>query len=506
MSSAQLRPTHLEFRLLGALELSIGGERHPLGGSRQEKVLTLLLLNGNRVVATTTMVDALWDDPPVTGRRQVHNAVARIRQILGDRREVITTDGPGYRLRVADDYRFSNAVVSARREAAGGSWRAAARAVAAGLELWRGPALNGVSGAMFLAAAARLDEERIAARELLTACRLEMGEAASLVPELTELIAEHPLRENLRRQLMLALYRSGRQAGALELYEQTRALLADELGLVPSPDLDLLHQRVLRNDPALDLPVTRSPGPVTSVFATRPNSLPREAADFVGRAAELKQLRAAMPAAIVTLDGMAGIGKTALAVRLAHLVAGHYPDGLLFVDLHGYTDGRAPLSPATALDVLLRGLGVPADQVPADLTARADRWRSQVATRRILVVVDNARDADQVRPLLPGAPGAGVIVTSRRRLAAFNVSYRQLSSRQRALCAEDRRATPVRRGVLASEAPAAGHRAALPAGGAGRPAAARPAHRDRLVSPVRPAGRPARRPARRSGRAAGAPR
>ncbi|MBB4911624.1 DNA-binding SARP family transcriptional activator [Actinophytocola algeriensis] len=445
-------PALAEFRLLGAFEVWVGGHRLQLGGCRQKKVLATLLLNVNAVVTTERLVDLLWEDPPGTARRQVHNAIARLRVSLGSARALVVSDGPGYRVQVApeqvDVHRFTRALTAARRAAANGDWGSVSRTVPDALRLWRGPALAGLSGRLLEAAAHRLDEQRLAAQELAVESRLEEGEAASLIPELTELIAEHPLREGLRAQLILALARSGRQSEALEVYERTRLLLAEELGLEPGPGMRELQQRILRGDASLRgdgpaVPPARVlfevPAPVEKDTATedvpagtvsvatppRPCLLPYDIADFTGRDEDIARLLAAAGAptesatVVTAIDGMAGVGKTALAVRVAYLLADRYPDGQLFIDLQGHTLGRRPLDPAAALDFLLRSLGVPADQVPATLPDRIARWRSQVAGRRLLLVLDNAEDTAQVRALMPTGPDIGVLVTGRRRLCAL---------------------------------------------------------------------------------------
>lgn len=411
----------VEFRLLGTLEVRVGGRRAPLGGARQEKLLAALLLDPDRVVTTQRLIDVLWDeDPPDTARKQVHNAIASVRRVLGPARDVLVTDGVGYRVDVepeqVDVHRFRQAVEVAGLRAGRGEPGAAAEALADALGLWRGPALAGLSGHVLEAAAATLDEQRLAAREALLRLRLDQGEAAALVPELLGLVGEHPLREGLAGLLVLALHRAGRHGEALRAYERTRSLLAAELGVDPSPELRELHERVLRHDPDVAAP---RPAHV-------PSQLPHDIADFTGRVPEVDRLLALASAnrgtavVITALDGMAGVGKTTLAVRAAHLLAGEYPDGQVFLDLHGFTPGQEPVSAATALDFLLRSVGVPPEQVPEDLDERAGRWRSVLAGRRVLVLLDNALDSAQLRPLLPGSAGACVLATSRRRLSGVD--------------------------------------------------------------------------------------
>ena len=270
--------------------------------------------------------------------------------------------------------------------------------------------LAGVDSRVLRTAAAALDDRRLAVLERLTDLRLAAGQAAAVAAELPPVVAEHPLRETLRRQLMTALYRCGRQADALGVYADTRSLLADELGLDPGPELVRLHQQILRADPALEPDRPRPP-------CTLPYDLP----DFAGRGDDLERLLYSGPAVVITaIDGMAGIGKTALAVHAAYQLADRFPDGQLFCDLHSHTPGARPLDPVDALERLLRMIGVPAETIPAGLDDRVARWRAELAGRRVLVVLDNAVSAAQVRPLLPGSPASLVLVTSRRRLGVLD--------------------------------------------------------------------------------------
>lgn len=382
--------------MLGPLEVADDAGRlvRP-GGPQAEKVLATLLLAGGGVVGLGELTDALWDgEPPPTATHQVHKTIAGLRARLSGR---IETVGAGYRLSaVVDLARFTDLAATGTLPG-----------LTAALALWRGPALAGIDSRALRAAAARLDDRRLAVVEASVDLRLA-AHASDLAVELPALIAAHPLRETLRRQLMVALYRCGRQADALAVYAQTRALLADELGVDPGPDLIRVHQQVLRGDPAL-----APPGPP-------PCTLPYDLPDFAGRAADLDRLLVPATAVVISaIDGMAGIGKTALAVHAAHRLAGRYPDGQLFCDLHAHTSGAPPLSPEAALERLLRMLGVPPEAIPEDLDGRAARWRAELAGRRVLVVLDNAAGAAQVRPLLPGSPRSLALVTSRRRLGVL---------------------------------------------------------------------------------------
>lgn len=424
----------MDFCVLGPLTATCDGRPVTLHGPRQRRLLAVLLLNANLVVSTERLVDELWDDPPATARRQVHNAMAALRRSLGafgDAR--IDTTDVGYRLAIRpeqlDAEVFRRYVHEAERHAADGEVGHAVGNLTRALALWSGPALPGLDGPLIRSAVAGLEELRLTCLERLGALRLELGEAAGALSDLTTWVAEHPMRESLRGSLMLALYRCGRQAEALDAYEQGRRLLADELGLDPGAALRRLHEQILLDavpSPAA-IPAAAPPEPAAQAqpSAAVACTLPHDIVDFSGRTAELAQLRegiarsATTALAISTIDGMGGIGKTALAVRLAYLVRGDYPDGQHFLDLRGFTPGQDPMTSAQALDVLLRGIGVPPEQVPADEDSRIAFWRSQMAGRRMLVVLDNAVDEGQVRPLLPGAAKTLVVVTSRRYLGGL---------------------------------------------------------------------------------------
>jgi DNA-binding SARP family transcriptional activator len=420
-----------EFRILGPLEAWIGRERQHLGGPRQERVLAVLLLEANRVVPVFRLVDAAWgEQPPTTAAHQVRKMAADLRRRLPPPATTIATDGPGYRMIIADDQLdlrlFEVRIARAREAEAAGLLSNAVTQLQAGLALWRGPALAGLESPVLRAAAAALDERRMGALEQLTELRLALGEARELCGDLRALLLEHPLRETLRRQLMLALYRSGRQADALRVYDEGRHLLADELGIDPGAELVRLYEDILRSDPRLELPAPEPVRPPTltalAAAAPPPSTLPYDLPDFTGRADELQTLLAIIEKAphhaptVITVDGMAGVGKTSLAVHTAHRLAERFPDGQLFVDLHGYTPGRDPVGPAEALSTLLVAFGVPGDQIPIEVVARSAAWRVQAAGRRLLVLLDNAANAAQIRPLLPGTGGCLVLVTSRARL------------------------------------------------------------------------------------------
>jgi DNA-binding SARP family transcriptional activator/tetratricopeptide (TPR) repeat protein len=414
----------VEFRILGPLEMLASGTPMRLTGRRLRIVLALLLVNRHRLVPLDYLVDAVWDeDPPVTARRQIQNSISALRRLLADGGadgQALVTEGTGYRLSpavgVLDAQVFQDMVAEAARCAAGEPERALTRLRSAE-GLWRGPALFGLTGTVVESAARVLDEHRLGAVEQRLDLELRLGRHGPVVGELIELVAAHPLRERLVGQLMTALHRAGRQAEALRAYEQLRVRLADELGVDPGAALRDLYARLLNGDP----------GPEPPAKVTPPAELPADVAGFTGRAEHLETLDGLIPDAargvptatvIAVIAGMGGAGKTALAVHWGHRIRDRFPDGQLYVDLRGYA-ADAPLRPIEALAQLLGALGVPAEQIPTDAEAAAGRYRSQLADRRVLVVLDNAATADQVRPLLPAGPGCMVVVTSRDRLSGL---------------------------------------------------------------------------------------
>jgi tetratricopeptide (TPR) repeat protein len=311
----------------------------------------------------------------------------------------------------------------ARRLSAGGETRQAAAELRSGLRLWRGPALAGLTGRVIAAAAARLDEQCLAATEECLELELQLGRHAELVGELTELVAAHPLQDRLVAHLMVALHRSGRQAEALQAYHRLRSALADQLGLEPGARLRDLHTAILRDeDGYADDGAGAAPAPAVRVV---PAQLPADVTGFTGRARQLKDLDQLLPgdapggAAAVMIAGTAGVGKTALAIRWGQRVRHHFPDGQLYVNLRGFAAEGPPVRPSEALSGFLEALEVPPAQVPVGLDARSALFRSLLADRRMLVVLDNARDADQVRPLLPGSRSCLVLMTSRKILAGL---------------------------------------------------------------------------------------
>jgi DNA-binding SARP family transcriptional activator/Tfp pilus assembly protein PilF len=441
----------LEFRVLGPVEVRRPGQRIDIGHARQRAVLAVLILELGRVVPTEQLIDRIWGhEPPATVRNVVYSYVARLKAAFADAAEPAAQLGRragGYVLEAppgqCDLYRFRAMVAAAA--VAGGDDQAGALLRGA-VSLWRGPALAGLGGAWLEGMRDSLELERRAALMNLNDLALRQGQHRALISELSEAAIAQPADERLIGQLMLALYRSGRQADALQWFEQTRRRLADDFGADPGPELQALHRQILRLDPALAAPVPDAvvtpvggeraaasrAGQATADSAPAPRELPADIPAFTGRAAELAELdrllvsatsdaTAPDPASAVIISavsGTAGVGKTALAVRWAHQSARHFPDGQLYVNLRGYDPGQ-PVPAADALAAFLRALGVAGQDVPADAEERAARYRTLMAGRRMLVLLDNASEAEQVRPLLPGAPGCRVLVTSRDALAGL---------------------------------------------------------------------------------------
>jgi DNA-binding SARP family transcriptional activator len=419
--------TGLEFKILGPLEVRRGGTLLRVGGPRQRALLGLLLCHANQVVSRDQLLEELLGDQRAgSAERMLRVQISRLRQALADGGEPrVLARPPGYLLRVGDgelDLEVFEQRVAAGRDALGrGDPRQAAALLAEAEALWRGRPLADLEFEPF----ARFDIQRLHELRLLAAedrieAELALGQHGTLCPELARLVAEHPLRERLRGQLILALYRSGRQAEALAVFHDTRQVLDAELGIDPGTALRQVHAQVLAADPLLDLP--------TPAGAAATRTLPRDIATFTGRERELAQLLdgidgQAAGGAVVgihAIDGMAGIGKTTFAVHAAHRLGPSFPDGQYFLPLHGHTPGQRPVDPADALASLLLTAGLAPQQIPPGLQARAARWRDHLAGQKILLLLDDAVGHEQVRPLLPGTAGSLVLITSRRRLTALD--------------------------------------------------------------------------------------
>lgn len=412
----------MQFRVLGPIEARVSGRPAQVGGPKPRTLLAMLLLHAGRVVSLAQLVDAVWgQDPPERTRAAIHTYVSTLRRALSDGAELLTRDAGGYLLAAdrdqVDVHVFTREVSAGRLALADGDLEEAAARFAAGLDVWRGPALGGAQGEWADQERSRLEELRLAALEDRVDADLAMGRGEALVPELVAVVAEHPLRERLRSQLMLALHQAGRQADALAVYREGRRVLLDQLGLEPGPALRSTHERVLREEPGTTAQADAAPP------AARPSQLPSDIADFTGRAAEIDQLSRALAeptgaVRVCAISGQPGSGKSTLAAHVAHAVREHFPDGRLYAALRGVHPHRA--DPAEVLAGFLRAFGVPEQGIPADLEERAQLYRTLLADRRVLVVLDDAADERQVRPLLPGDPACAVLVTSRERLGALS--------------------------------------------------------------------------------------
>jgi DNA-binding SARP family transcriptional activator len=412
----------MEFRALGPIELWAAGQPHDLGPARARGVLAILLLTPRTIVPADVLIDRLWDtDPPPKARESLQVYIARLRgalrQAVGDDVQLIGR-ARGYQLDVdpesVDLHQFRRLRRQADALAGSGDYEHAARLLREADGLWRGEALAGVRGDWVGRMRDSLQEERRAAVLERVECELELGRHADLVGELQQLLTQYPLDETLTAHQMAALYWTGRPADALRLYRETRRQLVDEQGAEPGALLAGMHQRILARDPDLAVrPADARPG-----RAAAPDTLPPGPADFVGRGAELALLTAEHGDGprVAVLEGMPGVGKTALAVHAARLAADQYPDGMLHLSLHSREPGHPWLEPAEALYQLLRMLSVPATHIPDAIGERAALWRAQLSRRRAVVVLDDVARLDQIRPLMPTAGRCLIMITTRRRL------------------------------------------------------------------------------------------
>jgi DNA-binding SARP family transcriptional activator len=454
----------MKFGILGPLSVTVDGQQVAITAGRDRVVLAMLLLHPGRTVGVGELIDAIWGgDPPATARGQLQTCISRLRRTLPA--GTIRTDPAGYEMKVADHdldaTQFARLVAAARAAAEPD----ARRNYRLALDLWRGPALVEFDIPAVRLAVAVLDERLALVTEDWVELELAAGHEREMIGELAGLVERFPLRERLRGQLMIALYRSGRQADALAEYGRARTVLRDELGIDPGAELVALHQRLLTGDlpqaksdlpqaksdlphaksdlphaksdlppaandrpaAANDLPLTqddlstvRRPAPTERV-----RCLPRPVADFTGRADAverlLKVIEATDPAgpAVAMIDGMAGSGKTTLALHVATLIGDRYPDAHLFVDLQGHGDEQ-PVEPAAALLILLRQLGIDPEKIPAEPIGRVALWRTELARRQALVIFDNAFASAQLAELLPTSPGSLALITSRRRLSGLD--------------------------------------------------------------------------------------
>jgi DNA-binding SARP family transcriptional activator/tetratricopeptide (TPR) repeat protein len=474
----------LRVGVLGPVTAWYGDQELPVGQPRQQAVLGILAMRANRVISRGELVDAVWgQDPPASAEGGIYTYVAGLRRIIEPNRSlrgpgrILVSSGAGYVLHLVpgqpDAVAFEQDVARARQLRKNGDASGAVAALDSALALWRGIAFAGVPGPFAETERVRLGELRSAASEERADVLLSLGRHEEVVPDLTAMVADHPLRERMRGLLMVALYRCGRHAEALRVFQDGRRVLAEELGIDPGGDLSRIHQQVLTMDPALAAPdgpaiVTlagdlgesgspldeghRRPRPETSITPV-PAQLPLDAPGFAGRQEELSMLQAMLPpkspgavetapggsgpdgagsgilgpneagseqtVPIVVISGTAGTGKTALAVRFGRQVARRFPGGQLFVNLRGLDPATPPVEPSEALRFFLDALGVPPHRIPADIDGRSALFRSLLDSRRMLIVLDNARNVAQVRPLLPGSPGSLVVVTSRNEMTGL---------------------------------------------------------------------------------------
>ncbi|MGW5740802.1 BTAD domain-containing putative transcriptional regulator [Amycolatopsis sp. NPDC003861] len=422
----------VRFRILGPVELTIGQDVVSVPPGRQQIILGALLLGANRVVSTDFLIDAVWEQrPPSTARSQVQICISALRQAFRSRGlpSPIATRAGGYVLTVADgglDVQVFEGLVG-RADAAerAGRLEDAVELLRQAQALWRGPVLGGDVSAALRSGAVRLEEERLQALENRIDLELRLGRRHRLVGDMTGLVEQYPLRERLRGLLMLALYRSGRSAEALDVYRAGRATTIAELGIEPGEDLNRLHLGILARDDALqaddERPAAPAPQPVTE-----PHLLPADTSDFAGREELIEQAEdVLLPGAgqgqavrILVVTGKAGVGKTTLAMHVSHRLAEHFVDGQLYCNFAGMS-GSA-LDPVDVLGRFLRALGLPRSSVPDDVDERAEMYRSRLGGRRILVVLDDVTAESQVTPLLPGSESCAVIVTCRTRLTGIS--------------------------------------------------------------------------------------
>jgi len=431
----------LRVGVLGPLRVWRGETVVDLGPVQQRVVFAVLALQAGRPVGRQQMISAVW------GKAAPRNAVNLVQRHVSGLRRMLEPDRPGharsgllawtdagYLLTLPagalDLHVFEGELSRARAARQAGRPREAAEALHSALALWRGPVCEGLSSPFLDGQADRLAESRTGVLEERIELDLATGVHADLIAELRDLVAEYPLRERLHGLLMLALYRAGRQADALAAFRDARRQLREELGIEPSAPLQRLHQQILAADPALNLAAAAAAGAGRTVTSARPvpAQLPHRIPDFTGRAAELSRLDALAararadtePAVVIAaITGTAGVGKSALAVYWAHQVRQLFPDGQLYVNLRGFGPAGSAMEPAEAIHGFLDAFAVPSDRIPLDLDERAALYRSLLSDLRVLIVLDNARDVAQIRPLLPGSSGCLVVVTSRNQLMSL---------------------------------------------------------------------------------------
>jgi DNA-binding SARP family transcriptional activator/tetratricopeptide (TPR) repeat protein len=443
----------VRFALLGPLRAWRGTTELELGPPQQRLLLAVLLAGAGAPVSLDELVDVLWEDsPPASAVNVIHRYVGALRRLFEPELPARATgswlirDAGTYRLAVTPESADLLELRHLVREARAHDPADAVTGFAEALRLWRGPCGQGImASGRGRTIFTDIDQECLAvtceAADLALAC----GMAAEISPFVRQAAAADPFNEAVQARLILTLAATGNQAAALRTYETVRERLADELGIVPGPELTAAFSTVLAPQESTLRPAVE---PVV-----RPAQLPPDLPAFAGRRTEMRLLQSLLPPAgepprgltTVAMDGMPGAGKTTLAVHWAHSVADRFPDGQLYVNLRGFDPNGVELTAAEALRGFLAALGVPPDRIPDSLDAQTGLYRSLLANRRVLVLIDNARDVGQIRPLLPGAAGCHVIVTGRNRLTGLVAAEGAVLLTLDALSVEDARETLVRR-------------------------------------------------------------
>jgi len=425
----------LSLRLLGPIGAWCGNIRLDLGPARQRAVLALLALEPGNLVNRSVIIDAVWNDsPPESAVNLVQTYVSRLRRVLRPCGGVtspdglLSSEGHSYRLRVSaqqlDLLRYRELAAGARSTRLSGSPEEAAASFRQALELWHGDPLADLAALRVYPLVAGLADEWLTTVVEYAGLCEELGQCERALPYLRAASARHPLDERLHSRLMAALAKNGRRSDALQVYQGLLARLDAELGIRPGPELSSTYLRVVQDAAA-------RPAAGRDDAAVRPRQLPRATPRFVGRAGHMHRLSAALdqaeregaPLPVWVISGAAGVGKTTLTLRWAHSVAGRFPDGQIHLDLRGFDPSGTPVTPGQALRRILEMLQVPAEATPASPDAQLDLYRSLVADKRLLIVLDNARDPEQVRSLLPAGPGCLTLITSRDSLLGLAASH-----------------------------------------------------------------------------------
>ncbi|MGP3955932.1 BTAD domain-containing putative transcriptional regulator [Nonomuraea sp. 3N208] len=423
----------LEIRFLGPWQVLAGDEPIRFAGQRRIGVLARLALDAGQAVQTERILTDIWgDSSAATMAKQLHIVISKLRETLEPHttEEIIQTMPGGYRLALEPDHidahLFTRLAKRARTAQAQGGRAVADALFRSALQLWRGEPLAELTAPWARIEATHLEEEHLTVLEDHADLRLAAGDHHAVAADLAVHVRAHPLRERPAAQLMLALHRAGRPSEALAVYQDTRRIMVSELGIEPGAQLRRLHQAVLVKDPVLDLTTPAQEVTVSEPYI--PAELPADTHAFTARATEIDRLRTALGAAdgpthgpaITVIDGPGGIGKSALTVHVAHAMAARFTDGVIYLNLHGSTPGLDPLTSAQALRHLLRSLGLDGAAVPADPGEAAARYRSLTATCNLLVILDNARDVRQIRPLIPAGTGCRVLITTRDPLSTLD--------------------------------------------------------------------------------------